>query len=324
VIQDDGFSELKKGGWSFGDYISNSLSPFAPINSAPPIISFTANPISGASGAPVLLSWSVPFGAISIDNGVGVVANNGSVIVNPTVTTTWTLTATSLRGKQSQAQATYTVAGANDPFWASVILLLNGADLLDATGRHTFTVVQDPDGSVTGTPSGLHFVKPAALRTVTNLSDFAFAGSWTMDFQTNGETIGASTALILSAYNTDSAGEWEVFTRGSPNFNMGFYAPGGAFVEPTTPAVITNTPIDWAITYDLPSNTLRTYVNGVKNGEIVGGPNNYLSTAPALFVGRETATSGKSYAGYLRLRVTLANRNYGNSYTPPTWPAPTS
>lgn len=215
-------------------------------------------------------------------------------------------------------------SAAHDPFWAQVVLLLNGGDLLDATGRHVFTVVKDPDGDVIGTPNGLQFIKPGALQTLNNLSDFAFADSWTLDFQTNGVSAGAGTQLILSAYNNDSAGEWEVFTRGAPNFNMGFYAPAGAFLEPTAPAVITDSPVDWAVTYDKPTNTLRTYVGGVKNGEIVGGPNNYAASVPAVFVGRETTGVSKTYSGFMRVRVTLANRGYGDAYTPTSWPAPTS
>lgn len=65
-----------------------------PSGGPPQITGFTASPTSVASGAPVTLSWVITGSptSLSIDNGVGEVTGNNRV-VNPTVTTTYTLTA---------------------------------------------------------------------------------------------------------------------------------------------------------------------------------------------------------------------------------------
>ena len=69
------------------------------------INSFTATPGTFTTGQPVTLNWSVTDAdSVSINQGVGTVATTGSVIVNPTASTTWTLTAT--RGASSVTATT--------------------------------------------------------------------------------------------------------------------------------------------------------------------------------------------------------------------------
>lgn len=96
-----------------GDYYSNSLSPYAPIN-RDPIVTFTANPTNGAIGVPtnVTLTWTSDLGvSASINNGVGAVSVSGSVVVNGVIaTTTWTLTINKLNGTTYQKQVTYTAS----------------------------------------------------------------------------------------------------------------------------------------------------------------------------------------------------------------------
>jgi hypothetical protein len=67
-----------------------------PPTPSPVITSFTASPNSIVRGGPSVLVWSVT-GAdtVSIDNGVGIVSNDGSKKVSPPATTVYTLTATS-------------------------------------------------------------------------------------------------------------------------------------------------------------------------------------------------------------------------------------
>jgi hypothetical protein len=67
--------------------------------------SFTANPVNIPVGGSATLSWNVsteaskPLTAISINNGAPAISgNSGSVVVSPTLTTTYTLTATNADG----------------------------------------------------------------------------------------------------------------------------------------------------------------------------------------------------------------------------------
>jgi hypothetical protein len=66
----------------------------------PVVSSFDANPGHIVSGGASMLSWDVSGAAmVSIDQGVGNVALNGTRVVFPTKTTTYTLTATNVVGK---------------------------------------------------------------------------------------------------------------------------------------------------------------------------------------------------------------------------------
>lgn len=78
---------------------------------APLVDSFTATPASIHPGQTTTLAWAVESASsIAIDNGVGVVTGN-STVVSPTQTTNYTLTATGLGGTAS-ASATVTVGAA--------------------------------------------------------------------------------------------------------------------------------------------------------------------------------------------------------------------
>ncbi len=78
-------------------YLPSDLAPFLTIDfTAPEIISFVATPTSIPLGAGSLLTWeTASVDTVSIDQGVGSVPVDGQVIVNPTETTTFKLTATS-------------------------------------------------------------------------------------------------------------------------------------------------------------------------------------------------------------------------------------
>ena len=81
---------------------------------APPIIpiinSFLANPLIITVGESSTLSWSVTDAtSVTINNGIGSVALTGATAVNPTTTTTYTLTATNTAGNVT-ATTTVTVS----------------------------------------------------------------------------------------------------------------------------------------------------------------------------------------------------------------------
>ena len=78
-----------------------------PTGSAPTISSFTANPTSISAGQPVTLSWSVSSSTYNIITPVGPVRGT-SVVVSPTVTTTYTLDSTN-QFDRSTASLTVTV-----------------------------------------------------------------------------------------------------------------------------------------------------------------------------------------------------------------------
>ncbi|MDX2511242.1 MAG: sugar-binding protein, partial [Desulfobacterales bacterium] len=71
-----------------------------------PTISFSAEPGSILQGESTLLSWATALAdTVSIDQGIGIVANDGSMTVSPSETTIYTLTATGPGGSVSEQAA---------------------------------------------------------------------------------------------------------------------------------------------------------------------------------------------------------------------------
>lgn len=210
-------------------------------------------------------------------------------------------------------------AGGGDPFWASVVLLMNGINsLADATGRHTMT----SNGAVATGPNGVVF-NGGYIQAANNLADFSPAGSFTWDMQVNGVVAGAATAVLMGTYADGAAGQWELYSRGNPNYNSGFYSSAGQALEPAGP-VITDAPVELAVCYDAGAGTVAIYLGGARIGIVTGPPNNYTPAALVpLFIGIE-GTVSKPFKGTMRLRMTNANRGYGAGYVPTPWPKPTS
>jgi hypothetical protein len=97
-----------------------------------PTISFSASPDDIATGQTSTLVWDTTNAtSVTIDNGVGSQPVSGSVVVQPTLTTTYTLTANGPGGTAS-SQATVTV-----------------------TNRPIISFIADPDGIVAGHPATL-------------------------------------------------------------------------------------------------------------------------------------------------------------------------
>jgi hypothetical protein len=93
---------------SYGDQAAFTMTKTS--SAAPPAITaFAAAPSSIGFGGSTTLTWSTANATtISIDNGLGSQALSGSLLVSPTQTTTYTLTATSATGSVT-AQTTVTV-----------------------------------------------------------------------------------------------------------------------------------------------------------------------------------------------------------------------
>lgn len=104
-------------------------------NSTPPTASIIANPAAILQGGSSTLSWTTAYAStITIDNGIGTVVANGSKVVSPAVTTTYTITALHYSGYQVAAKATIEVIPIPPP---------------------TITLVADPDMLVLGASSTL-------------------------------------------------------------------------------------------------------------------------------------------------------------------------
>jgi hypothetical protein len=96
-------------GWVSMDTVSVPGVPGAPES---PFITFIATPAQIMAGESSTLNWNV-VGAtnVTIDQGIGVVATNGSRSVSPAVTTTYTLTANGSTGTRSRAVTVVVPAG---------------------------------------------------------------------------------------------------------------------------------------------------------------------------------------------------------------------
>jgi uncharacterized protein YkwD/chitodextrinase len=107
-------------GWywttDFGGSVDQVITPpggTSPPPPAAPVAMFTATPAGIAPGQAVSLAWIVTgANTVTIDNGIGAVGPSGSRVVNPTQTTTYTLTATNAGGS-TVARATVTVAASS-------------------------------------------------------------------------------------------------------------------------------------------------------------------------------------------------------------------
>lgn len=74
------------------------------VNPAPIVINIDANPAVLMSGGSALLRWSINGATnISIDQGIGNVQSNGTQLISPTQTTTYTITASNTSGSLTKS-----------------------------------------------------------------------------------------------------------------------------------------------------------------------------------------------------------------------------
>ncbi|MGD0202129.1 MAG: OmpA family protein, partial [Bryobacteraceae bacterium] len=135
------------------------------------IVDFQANPATIASGQSAMLHWqTLNADTVTISNGVGTVAPNGSTSVSPTQTTTYTLTASAQNGQS--ATATVTVA-VNVPlpliasFTANPMRISAGASSQLCWQVQNSSAVSISDGVGTVPPSGCQTVAPTQTTTYT-------------------------------------------------------------------------------------------------------------------------------------------------------------
>lgn len=137
--------------------------------SAPTITSFTATPSSISSGNSSTLAWNTSGAtSLSIDQGIGTVTGTTSKVVNPSSTTTYTLTATNSYGSVAKS-ATITVGSLPtiSSFTASPSTIASGDSSTlswSCTGATSLSIDQGV-GTVTGLSSAV--VSPSNSTTYT-------------------------------------------------------------------------------------------------------------------------------------------------------------
>jgi phospholipase C len=141
----------------------------------PPTATLVASPTSIMSGQTATLTWTTTNAtSASIDNGIGAVqpVSGGSITVQPSMTTTYTLTATGPGGTVT-AQAIVTVTGVQPPptatLTASPTSITNGqtATLTWATTNATSASIDNGIGAVNPPSGGSIIVQPSKTTTYT-------------------------------------------------------------------------------------------------------------------------------------------------------------
>lgn len=193
------------GSLSFTMQMTSSLPP-------PGVHSFIANPPSIQPGQSSTLSWTTDRAdTVTIDNGIGQQPANGSVVVSPTATTLYTLTATG-PGGSTQGRVTVTVVQPTP----RVVIGSLPSGMVQAAGQggatDTFTVSNIGEGptTVTLSPSGSFFtIAPTSFTlaaeqsqtvTITGLAQPAGTYEGTITGTGNGVPANASVPVrLLSA-----------------------------------------------------------------------------------------------------------------------------
>lgn len=190
------------------DAYGHTTTATATVTVVPPpaIASFTAFPAIVAEGKSTTLSWNVSDAAtVSIDNGVGIVTGN-SVTVQPSSSTTYTLTVTSASGAMVSAQTTVQVVATPvvASFSAAPAIIGIGQtstlswSVIGATGISINNGVGPVTGtSVTVTPSKTTTYTLTATNTLGSVSVSATA-------QTK-ITVSSTPPPVISAFNASAA-----------------------------------------------------------------------------------------------------------------------
>jgi len=159
----------------------------------PPEVTFTADPATIYVGQSSTLSWtSTNADTCAIEPGIGSVDLNGSTTVSPTVTTTYSITATGLGGTAT-ASTTVTIANSapvandqtvtlNEDETASITLTASDAN----SDALTFEIVSNPShGTLTGSAPNLTYTPSQN-----------YNGSDSFTFKANDGSLDSNTATI--------------------------------------------------------------------------------------------------------------------------------
>lgn len=187
----------RAGGNNNGTEVGNATvfgginAPVLPLG--PRIYSFTASTNQIYLGQSATLSWAVSNAtSVVIDNGIGSVTPSNSIVVSPSATTTYTLTATNAIGTRAES-VTVTVdpgiptafnLATNTPYNTPLAIALRG---FDPQGSNlTFSIVTPPShGNLSGTPPNVTYT-PA----------LNFGGLDTFTFKVNDGTFDSAPATV--------------------------------------------------------------------------------------------------------------------------------
>jgi hypothetical protein len=236
-------------------------------NGTPQIIRFEASPLTIAPGQQSTLSWTTT-GATAVSiNGVGSVAPNGSVNVNPSQTTTYTLTAATADGKSVTAPVTVTVTSGTVPQIVTFVanpqtidagsstklcwqingatsiqiapsvganLSANDCATVSPTQTTTYTLTAT---NATGTIQANVTVNVGQVRILSFTADPVFSttsgGPVTLSWQTQNATSTVVTGADIPAQTLQPSGSLTVHPISNATYTLTAYGPGGQTVSVT-------------------------------------------------------------------------------------------
>ena len=177
--------------------VTSAASALLPPAGAPSI-SFTASPLTIATGQASTLIWTTTNATAVSISGIGTVALNGSQSVSPTVTTTYTLNATG-SGGASSAAATVTVT-------TPAVSLSPPSASFDSSGGSGSVTVMAPDGYQWDSVANNDWITITAgdNGTGTGEVDYSVAANSNTTVQNGSLTIAGLVFLVTEAGNTTS------------------------------------------------------------------------------------------------------------------------
>jgi hypothetical protein len=238
--------------------------------SAPTVSSFTANPTSIPSGKSSTLSWTTS-GATTISISPGTFSStsaNGSTTVTPTVTTTYTLTATN-SSETAALTATITVSTGSTPTAPTISSFTanpatvnsgSGSTLSWATSGAT-SIAITPGAFTSALASGSTNVSPTAATTYTLTATNA-SGSATAKTTVTVQTSGSGGALQINTSSCPGG------TQGSSYAGCTISVSGGS--PPYKFSVSTG-----ASYPPLPEGMALNATTGVVSSSLIGGQGTY-------------------------------------------------
>jgi hypothetical protein len=271
------------------------------VGGRPVIRSFAANTNTVLLSNSVTLSWNVTNATgISIDNGIGAVANpSGNVVVFPNITTTYTLTATNELGARTAQVSVIVDPGVPIAFSQSVTTMVNTARSITLTGSDpnggtlSYAIVTQPQH---GTLSG-------AAPNVTFTPTSGYVGNDAFTFRVNDGSYDSSAATVFIRVNALPAPPSAILVSGT---NISENSGPGSFIAGLTSVDIN--PED-AHTY--------TLVPGFGNNALFAIAGNQLRAGPGYAGGlgstfsiriRSTDSSGLFVEQTFALRVVAVAR----------------